>query len=432
MKQIISLVTMMVFVSCGKDTPTTTNTPPPPPVVVTIPVVATGTLSNVFQTTATGGGSITSDGGASITQKGVCWSTSHTPTTTSSKTSNGTGTATFLSQITGLTPSTTYYVRAYATNSAGTGYGDEVSFTTPGIIDVVITTVIATTGTTASCTAVVSGGQPISQCGLCWSTNQNPTVADKKTISGRTMSAGYLTADYSSILQYLRPTTTYYVRAYATSSTLGTFYSNQLTYTTGAGSGTVKDVDGNEYLTEAIGSQVWMVENLKTTRFNDGSAIAYNPILSAFAQNRTGSYCWYDNDTANKNSFGALYNWFAVTTGKVCPAGWHVPTDAEWTVLENVVGGESVAGRKLLAAGTDYWVADYGTNTVGFTAQGNGYRSNLVDYGNLKGNGLYWSSTAADTSNIFSAWSRTFYLGNSVQRYWITKEAGGAIRCVKN
>ena len=122
----------------------------------------------------------------------------------------------------------------------------------------------------------------------------------------------------------------------------------------GANSNTVTDIDGNAYHTVAIGTQVWMVENLKTTRYNDGTAI---PLVtdSAVWGNLTSTpgYCWYNNDMSMyKNLYGALYNWYAVSTEKLAPEGWHVPTNSEWGVLINYLGGDTSAGGAMKETGS--------------------------------------------------------------------------------
>ena len=133
---------------------------------------------------------------------------------------------------------------------------------------------------------------------------------------------------------------------------------------------TATDIDGNVYHTVTIGTQIWMVENLKTTRYNDGSPIPFVTDSSSWSNLTTPGYCWYNNDTTNKNTYGALYNWFAVNTGKLAPTGWHVPTDDEWTTLTTYLGGESIAGGKLKETGTTHWRTPNAgaTNEIGFTA----------------------------------------------------------------
>jgi parallel beta-helix repeat protein len=191
-------------------------------------LAATTAASAITGTTATSGGNVTGDGGAAVTARGVCWSTSANPTTANSKTTNGTGTGTFTSSITGLTAGALYYVRAYATNSAGTGYGTQISFTTVSIPTLAATTAAsAITGTTATSGGNVTGdgGASVTARGVCWSTSPNPTTANSKTTNGTG------TGTFTSSLTGLTTNTLYYVRAYATNSA-GTGYGTQISFTT--------------------------------------------------------------------------------------------------------------------------------------------------------------------------------------------------------
>jgi len=195
------------------------------------PTVTTTTPSSVTQTTASSGGNVASDGGASVTSRGVCWSTTASPTTANSKTLDGTGTGVFTSSIAGLTASTTYHVRAYAVNSAGTAYGSDVQFTTtaiivvPNIYTTAVTNITATNAQSGG-TVVSDGGATITSGGICWATTANPTIANSHTIDY------YGSSPYISYFNNaLTSATTYYVRAYATNSA-GTGYGNQLSFTT--------------------------------------------------------------------------------------------------------------------------------------------------------------------------------------------------------
>jgi hypothetical protein len=194
-----------------------------------LPVLTTSSVSSITTTTATSGGSISSDGGSAVTVRGVCWSTNINPTTGSSITSNGTGTGSFTSSITGLTPGTVYYVRAYATNGAGTSYGNQVSFTSSTSVATLTTTSISgITSSSASSGGNItnSGGSTITSRGVVWSTSINPIVSlSTKTNDGT--GTGIFTSNISGLL----PSTTYYVRSYAT-NTQGTAYGNQLSFTT--------------------------------------------------------------------------------------------------------------------------------------------------------------------------------------------------------
>ena len=198
---------------------------------ISAPTVTTNQVTNVTQTTATGGGNVTSDGGATVTERGICWSTSHNPTTSGSHATSGTGTGSFSVNMTGLTPGTTYYVRAYAVNSQGTSYGSEVSFTTqvavttPTVTNVQVTN-ITSTSATGSANVTNSGNATVTERGLCWSTNHNPTTSGSHTAAS---SGG--TGTFSVSLTSLTPGTKYYVRAYATNSA-GTAYSAEVDFTT--------------------------------------------------------------------------------------------------------------------------------------------------------------------------------------------------------
>ena len=196
----------------------------------TIPIVSTSTISSITQTTASCGGSISSDGGASVTKKGVCWGVSQNPTTSNNLTSDGAGTGDFSSSISGLTANTTYYVRAYATNSVGIAYGTQQSFTTAATIPAITTAAISaiTTSTaTGGGTIISNGGATITVSGICWSTSANPTISDNFTTDGS------VSSDFTSNITGLAPNTTYYVVAYATNSS-GTAYGSQQSFTTTA------------------------------------------------------------------------------------------------------------------------------------------------------------------------------------------------------
>ncbi len=192
-----------------------------------LPTLTTTAITDLTANTASSGGTITWDGSASITAKGVCWSTTAAPTITGSKTTDGTGTATFTSAITGLLPNTTYYLRSYATNSGGTGYGNELSFTTPKTLPAVTTTHISNiTSSTAVGGGNVTdtGGDAATVKGVCWNTVTGPTISNYKTIDGT--GAGPFTSSLSGLYHGA----TYYVRAYATNS-VGTVYGNEVEFT---------------------------------------------------------------------------------------------------------------------------------------------------------------------------------------------------------
>ena len=195
----------------------------------------------------------------------------------------------------------------------------------------------------------------------------------------------------------------------------------------------VKDIDGNVYKTVTIGKQVWMAENLKTTIYNDGTAIPLVADDKAWAALTTPALCWYNNDeTANKNKYGALYNWYTVSINKLCPKGWHVPTDIEWTTLITYLGGKNDAGGKLKETSTIHWKSPNtgATNESGFTALPSGSRAANGSF-HFVGEGVtYWSSTEYDASN---AWFRsmTYNFGN-VTIFYGRKQVGWSVRCLKD
>lgn len=201
---------------------------------------------------------------------------------------------------------------------------------------------------------------------------------------------------------------------------------------------TVTDVDGNTYKTVKIGGQVWMAENLKTTKYNDGTSIPLVTDSKAWGNLSTPAYCWYNNaESTNKNTYGALYNWYTVNTGKLCPAGWHVPTDAEWTTLTTYLGGDSVAGGKLKSPRTDpephprWSKPNEGANDVtGFTALPGGFCGHEGGFGYIGSYCGLWSTTG---NGVGFAWSRAVSSKRSrIGRGSYQKVVGFSVRCVKD
>jgi uncharacterized protein (TIGR02145 family) len=199
-----------------------------------------------------------------------------------------------------------------------------------------------------------------------------------------------------------------------------------------ANTGTLTDADGNVYHTVKIGTQTWMVENLKTTKLNDGTAIPLVTDNAAWTALITPGYCWNNNNIANKAAYGGLYNWYTVNTGKLAPAGWHVPSDAEWTTLATYLGGLTVAGGKLKEAGLAHWQTPNtgATNETGFTALPSGYRPTSGAFYNTGTFGTFWSSTANDaTSGLFRY---VYYQGADMVRKVDAKAYGFSVRCLRD
>jgi len=338
-------MTLLLTNSCKKEDendPDDNNNNP----TAQIPVVTTAAVSGITLTTAACGGNVTSDGGATVTARGVCWSTNLTPTISDNKTTDGTGAGAFTSILTGLSANATYYVRAYATNSAGTGYGSAMSFSTPA---------------------------------------------------------------------------------------------------------TVTDIDGNIYNTITIGTQIWMVENLKTTKYRDGTSIPNITNATSWSSLSSGAYADYDNNPTMATDNGRLYNWYAATDAhNIAPTGWHVPSDAEWTILENYLSANgynfdgTVTGNKFAKslAATTTWTyssitgavgnTDFPTfrNKTGFTAYASGYRYITGVFDGIGDYGSWWTT---NTNNATEAWSR--YLFNAdynMSKVSRNKIYGFSIRCVKD
>ena len=301
----------------------------------TITVVSTATLtstamSSIASTGASSGGNISSDGGATVSARGLVYSTSTSPTLSNTVLTIGSGTGSFSGTLTGLTPNTTYYVRAYATNSAGTAYGNEVSFTTTTLT-------------------------------------------------------------------------------------------------------TITDIDGNIYDTVQIGDQVWMSENLKTSRYRNGGQIPnVTTDNTAWGNLTTGAWSYYNNADSNNAIYGKLYNWYTTLGDTLCPTGWGVPTDAEWTTLTTYLGGESVAGGKMKTIGNAYW-NDPNTGAInlsGFSVLPGGYRTSDGSFNYIRDFAFFWSATEFYSS---LAWIR--YLNNNdgnVNRNFYNKAFGASVRCLRD
>ena len=233
------------------------------------------------------------------------------------------------------------------------------------------------------------GGSPIIVRGVVWSTSPKPTVAlPTKTSEGTAQ--GMLT----STITGLTAATTYYVRGYATNAN-GTGYSQDVMITTPLAGSTVTDFDGNVYNTVLIGTQTWITENLKTTHLNDGTAITNATADASWTALVVPGYVWYNNDNVTYADYGILYNWSSVNTGTLCPAGWHVPSNTEWSTLSTFLGGNMVAGGKLKETGTAHWSMPNtdATNEVGFTALPGGFRASVGQFMDITMAGYWWTSS---------------------------------------
>ena len=429
----LTLILITILFSCEKDKKN-------------LPVLTTHQVWNIMQRTAVSGGDVLDDGGESIVARGICWDKSHSPTIRNNRTIETGGTGSFMSNLNGLTPGTIYYVRAYATNKFGTGYGNEVAFESGPVQTAEVSTDWVTSIKT---NAAVSGGtvnydgggSEITSKGVCWSESINPTLNNPHTQDG----SG--TEHFISQLSGLSGNTTYYVRAYAVNS-VGTAYGNELSFKTFSDSagavlfgpimfnpgltyGSVTDVDMNVYKTIRIGSQIWMAENLKTTNFNNGAQIAYLTDNSLWEDYTLDAFTWYNNDPAFKTSHGALYNWYAVNTGILCPIEWHIPSYEELTELIAFLGGEIASAGKLKESGTSHWLSPNtdSDNFSGFSALPGGYLYSGT-FTSFRESGSWWSS---EGSNPDSAYIITLSGNNGPAKIASgIKTNGLSVRCVKN
>lgn len=196
---------------------------------------------------------------------------------------------------------------------------------------------------------------------------------------------------------------------------------------------TVTDFDGNIYYVVTIGTQDWLVENLKVTHYRTGDAIPNVTGNTQWGNLTTGAYCDYDNSVGNGTTYGRLYNWFAVNDSrKIAPTGWHVSSDAEWTVLTTYLGGEVIAGGKLKEKGTTHWKAPNlgATNESGFTGLPGGGRTYSGPFDYIIWGGAWWTSTS---ENVDDAWIRNLdYNTIDVYRYVDGKLYGRSVRCVRD
>jgi uncharacterized protein (TIGR02145 family) len=196
--------------------------------------------------------------------------------------------------------------------------------------------------------------------------------------------------------------------------------------------GAVTDIDGNVYDAVTIGTQTWMIQDLKTSKYRNGDSISAGLSDDDWESATSGACAIYNNDDANNNTYGKLYNWYAVTDSRhLCPDGWHVPADAEWTTLISYLGGESVAGGKLKEAGTTHWNnPNSATNESGFAALPAGQRSWYGPYHDLGTYGYWWSTSEGFADG---SWGRSMVNSeNKVVRYNYTKLVGFSVRCVKD
>lgn len=398
--------------------------------------------SAITSSSASVGGNISSNGGSPITQRGVVWSTSPNPTTANNSLTSGNGTGSYGINLTSLDPLTTYYARAFAVNSAGTAYGNEVSFSTIGtaIIDelfcndaVASDTLregVASNGVTITIPYLSTYGgtygaqtiESVSGTGLTATLAAGSLVQGSGNlvleISGTPTTEGY--SGFELVIGYQMC----YVQVYAA----GSIFNLDLTY------GSMTDQDGNDYATIVIGSQEWMAEDLHSSTYANGDPIPNVTDAAQWITLSTGAWVHYNNDPQYEELYGKLYNWYTVVDPRnVCPTGWHVPTLAEWNVLTDYLGGLSVAGGKMKSTAPEWEFPNGGaTNESGFSAMPSGSRS-ASNNGDFVTHGFfsrYWSTT--EDSPTGANGSEADYLFGSTGIGPFYKLDGNSVRCLRD
>jgi len=266
--------------------------------------------------------------------------------------------------------------------------------------------------------------------GVVWDTEPNPTLDNNFTEDGSGL------GDYESFITGLVGNTVYYVRAYATNE-IGTHYGNQIEFSTQELM--VVDIDSNWYETVIIGNQEWMAENLKTTRFSNGDTIPLVFDNSEWLQTTSSSaYSYYDNDSMYIEDYGFLYNWYAARNSRgVCPEGWRIPTDSDWNVLIDYLGGSDEAGGKMkttgiIEVGTGVWQTpnEGATNESGFSALPGGHRLSGGQYEWIRRTATFWAHTEL---NDATAWTRRVsYNSSDAIRANLSKRMGFSVRCMRD
>ncbi len=320
--------------------------------------------------------------------------------------------------------------------------GDESNNPPITLPEVETTGISAITGSSAMGGGNITstGGGPIWGRGVVYGEVPNPVLMDIgqpnpnlfAAVPADIPSGGAGAGSFDLSLEGLSAGTTYYVRAYA-SNNAGISYGEQVSFTT-----FIVDVDGNEYTQITIGTQVWLKENLTTSKYANGDAISQPGPDWGLLTTTVGGWCFYGNNSSIANPYGRLYNWYAVADSRgLCPTGWHVASDAEWTTLETFLGGSAVAGGKLKEAGTTHWLAPNtgADNSSGFTGLPGGNRrgadnSIFETFGTM---GRFWTSTEVNSDAAFGRdlVNTGTQVGGGLSNQF-NKRYGFSIRCIRD
>ncbi len=394
-----------------------------------IPLVESVTASAVSSTSATSNGNANPNGLSTAVSFEYGVSTSYGSEITAVQSPlTGSAPVAVYANLTGLDPGTVYHYRIKAVNADGISYGKDIAFTTtypPQAVTEAATSVGQNSATLNGTVNANGLSTTVTfEYGLTTGYGSTATAAESPV-------TGSTSTPVSAPITGLSPSTTYHFRVKAASAG-GTVYGNDATFDTPASSVTVSDFEGNIYNTVIIGTQEWMSENLKATKFNNGTPIPLVANDVSWQNLTTAGYCWLNNDEASfKNIYGALYNWYSINTGMLCPTGWHAPADDEWVTLTTYLGGEGVAGGKLKEAGTTHWQTPNtgATNESGFTALPGGYRFDYGAFDNSGDNGHFWSSTEYSSDYVW--YQYILYNEANSHRTYNHKRSGFAIRCIK-
>ncbi len=414
------------------------------------PTVTTSPLTELTWEYATAGGEVIDDGGSPVTSRGICITTieNSPPTITNSNsydtwfTNDGIGTGNFTSMMNFKYAGAAHhirqehYYRAYATNKEGTSYGEVISVlpnSYPPLFHSLKLVNLLSTTVTVKCVIMNPEDNPfrIGEFYFCYGPSPNPTIDGPHSIAQ---------LDQQSLLYVindLSPRTKYYMRGYIKNES-GTVYSPEINFTTY--DGLLSDIDGNVYTYNTYGNQTWMTKNLSTTKYNDGTIIPDIP-------GEVGMWDW--KNTISGAMGHKLYNFYAVADSrKLCPSGWHVPSDSEWKSFELYLGMTQLQADNYDLRGTDEggklkldnqnnldpfaWLYPNlgATNSSGFSAETSGWRDPEAIYSGIGSVTAFWTSTE---SNSTLAISRVLYYDHAqIARLANNKRYGFGVRCIKD